>query len=186
MSDAKEIKTVIVETKPEVIVSSDEKKDVPLYVALKLSGEKTEQVVASSGIEKAKYSVVRGLKDPAHVTLVFYKDIQPRLKYVEYVEENYHSKVGKEISFQVVAFYVDKYCVACKVELKEDLAFFPADKNLHVTLMLNGKAPVYSNELIGRLNQKEYQLAEGEQILKPEEPLVFSGVLELVGKLWDN
>jgi hypothetical protein len=152
----------------------DSKQKVPLYVSLTLEKSLTEELkntlikkLNDLNIDVEKYKVKRGLEDPAHVTLAFSSDFKPINTYVEFFTNNYLSKKDETFTVQVIGFGYDDHCVACMVELGDsELQFYPETKKLHITMMLNGKPPVYSNELLQRLKQENYEF-------KPNENLIF-------------
>ena len=60
---------------------------VPVYVSLALSGETTRQLVDcfSALNQGIVYKVVRGLKDPAHVTLGYFSDFPSLQDFAEWL-----------------------------------------------------------------------------------------------------
>ncbi len=114
-----------------------------LYVSLQISPEDTEmlkEMIIKNGL--TDYKIKRNSKDLGHVTLCYHSDFKS-LELFEQFVENY-----KEDKYNIIIDSIvhDKHCVALTV--KSSVKFYPEDKNLHITMMLNGKPPVYSNTLI--------------------------------------
>ena len=78
--------------------------------------------------------------------------------------------------------------MAYLVELPENTSIYPMDKTPHITTLLNGKKPFYSNLLIkniyskNHINQGENFNSKKEELVWIEEPIVVSTKLKLMGK----
>ncbi len=121
-----------------------------VYVSLELGPENTEvlkDLLISYNLQD--YKVQRSSKDPAHVTLCYYSDFKTLVLFETFIEQ-YNKEENYDISVDSIVY--DDYCVAFTVNA--DVPFYPKDKNLHITMMLNNKKPIYSNKLIKDSNRK--------------------------------
>lgn len=125
------------------------------YISLQFDGPTTndlkEAIIKSGALNKLdQYKTVKDEKHPAHVTLAFHTD--PGFS-AAFVDMNYKQHENKSFPVHIDGFVHDEHCVALVVNSgkdKFDLPYLPPDKKLHVTMMLNNKPPVYSNELLSR------------------------------------
>lgn len=125
------------------------KKRIMGFVSLELDAKTTERMrtflTQEWEVDQKLYKTVRDEKHLAHVTLAFHTDAG----FSTLVENHYKAHVGKEFPFQVWGFVRDQFCVALLVNEKDfPLPYLPANKKLHITMMLKDKPAVYSNELI--------------------------------------
>lgn len=123
------------------------------YVSLQLDGKTTDQLreaITKSGVVKQdQYKTVKDEKNPAHVTLAFHTDEG----FAAFVDAHYkqHEHGKSFFKMHIDGFVHDEHCVALVVDTEKfELSYLPPDKKLHVTMMLNNKPPVYSNELLSR------------------------------------
>lgn len=101
----------------------------------------------ATGVDPGKYKMVRGLKDPCHATLCYHSDFVYGDRFEDFLEANY--RPGEKVRITVSEIVQDEHCVALCVDPVGPV-YYPPYKNLHLTMMLKGKPPVYSNELIAR------------------------------------
>jgi ubiquitin-protein ligase len=172
----------------------DKLEKLPLYVSLKLSGDTTAEISKLLMNEVTKitpnvkfdtFSVKRGVKDPGHITLIFNKDL-PLNEYHDFVLNNHYNYLNQCVDIKLIGFALDKSCIAFLVELPDNIKYHPADKNLHITMMLNGKPPVYSNTLITRIKNKlstNKKLGDDELIHYFQDKVTIPTVLEFCGFL---
>jgi hypothetical protein len=162
-----------------------------LYVSLKISPKDTEQLkehvtktLELSGIQ-FKYPVMRNKDDPAHITLCYFSDFKKHEDFMSFTEK--YNDVS-ECSAKIVSMAVDKHCVALCVESvngsdNSPIQYYPENKNLHITMMLNDKKPVYSNILIKGLKEqiKEKECPDSNSnMITFEKPLMIKCTLEKV------
>lgn len=172
----------IEEKKEDVAVAKVQLKQLPLYVSLKFTPDATQYLrdLLYKYENLDSYPVVRGDKDPAHVTLVFSSDLA-LLDYHNVVANDYLHLQGTQVEIQLVGYAKDNHCIAYRVELS--IPVYPKGKHPHITMALNGKRPMYSNELIHRLVNKGYNDEEGEKLVDFDTPIKVSGELKFEGVL---
>jgi ubiquitin-protein ligase len=172
--DEKPILVKLHEEKPKV--AKVKLTHLPLYVSLKFTPDATQYLrdLLSKYENLESYPVVRGHDDPAHVTLVFSSDM-PLLDYHNVVADDYHHLQGTQVEIQLVGYARDNHCIAYRVELP--IPVYPKGKFAHITMALNGKRPMYSNELIQRLVNKGISEA-GEKLVDFDTPIKISGELK--------
>jgi hypothetical protein len=121
-----------------------------LYVSVELSESDTVDLVnmARSCIKDTKYASIsyEGLKK-SHITLCYHSDFKqahagPFKEFIKKYTE------GLSISFNLNSLVVDEHAAAFRVSLIDEVPYYPEDKNLHITILLKDRKPVYSNELI--------------------------------------
>jgi len=182
----------------------EEKSDIvtldhpPVYVSGQLSGIDTHKLferLCKDMMRTTKnqkivdnYNVKFGMNKPAHVTLAFYKDKPNHDEWKEFVIGNYLPIQGNKFDLDIVGFAMDSNCVALMVRIPADIPFLPADKNLHLTMMLSGNTkPVYSNHLITTLKaKKDDDILENEFLAMYPDPIRYSATVKFVGKLRDK
>ncbi len=134
-----------------------------IYVSLEISPQDTEDLkqkilskMQEHGI-KHSYKTMKGLNENAHITLCYYSDFGDHKEFLKFTE--CYDDIGSIVAtIDNIAY--DEHCVALCISKvhdlknKKDVSFYPADKNLHITMFLNDIKPVYSNELIKRLKNK--------------------------------
>lgn len=157
----------------------------PVYVSASLNGDMTQKLkeylmdqLTEQKIPLEPYKVKRGVKDNAHVTLAYYNEFPTLDEYATVIESHYLNKKDKEIDIEVIGYGVDKHCVAAIVKLNDDIKYYPIDKKLHLTMMLNGKQPVYSNELLKRLSNKDHKLTADERLIMLDKPLQLKCIIK--------
>ncbi len=162
---------------------------LPVYISLGLDGLDTEELknkiiekLVEHKIDHAKYKIKRGIKDLAHLTLAFNSDFDSIEEYAEFIETNYSSNKDTIFSIKITGFAVDNNCVACMVKLN-NVKFYPSNKILHLTMMLNGKPPVYSNQLLKTLLDPNYKLKPDEKVIMFDSPIVMNSVIEFNGQI---
>ncbi len=131
---------------------------LPLYVSLELSPTATDVLMTQvqthlSFYDFSHYSVKRGLSQNGHITLAFSSDF-PLTEYQDIVQ-TYKQLESQSTTHQVEikGIAVDSHCVAVLVD-PLGLPVYPKTKLPHITLMLNGKQPVYSNTLLTTIHTK--------------------------------
>lgn len=152
----------------------------PMYVSATLSGDETQKLqerltvdLIEQKIPLEGYKIKRGVKDPAHITLAYHSDFAQLDDYADIIGAHYLHKKDQEIPIEVMGYGCDKYCVAALVKLGNDIKYYPSDKKLHLTMMLNGKPPVYSNELLKRLSEPHRILTEDERLVMFNQPIEY-------------
>lgn len=156
------------------------KDKTPVYVSLHISPENTEKLkdllleeLKKQKVDNTKYKTVRNRDDPAHVTLIYYKDMSTVKEYEEFITK-YDELLDKNVEFDIIGFASDSNCVAFTIDLK-DIAYYPLTKKTHITMMLFKKPPVYSNQLLARLTAKDYKLSENERFVTFDKPVKATG-----------
>jgi ubiquitin-protein ligase len=172
---------------------------LPVFISLTLTGTATESLQSELfryGIDNSHYSIqsIKDFHHPAHITMAFYKDFLTCSTWRAFIQQHYLKVRGDYFSFYVTGFVQDRYCVALMVKGIESIGSslslpgFPAHRQFHITMALNGKAPVYSNDLIRRLTlQANQTLNVDEQIVYfPNDGIKMEGKLEFQQKLFTN
>ena len=123
----------------------------PLLVQLSVSDVDSDKLQdkLESNIENYVEFGMRKLR-PVHCTLAYHKDFT---NFEEVVQKNFLLYSDKEIEITIYGYARDLHCIALLVSIPANIPYFPADKNLHITMRLNGRPPVYSNQLITRLKE---------------------------------
>jgi hypothetical protein len=150
-----------------------------LYVELAFSKETSEALLKlahktlkeSTEYNPSHYPLQ---KKETHVTLCYHSDFPNNDDFMDF-SKNYVDSADCECSLEYLV--VDKHCVAFGVHLSGDTKFYPSDKNLHITMMLNGKPPVYSNELIKNLKSGS---GTGSIVTLDKESLKLTGKIHFV------
>src|SRR5574343_624411 len=144
-----------------------------LYASIEFTEEDTKKLqkqVTEFLESKGLSTDYKTINSKVHVTLCFYSDFKDS-KDTEIFLENY--KEAKEYTINISQVAVDDHCVALTgLTIKPDIAFYPEDKNLHVTMMLNERKPVYSNELIKRC-------IKADSLLTLPEPIYITGTFRI-------
>jgi hypothetical protein len=157
---------------------------VPVYVGLDLSPEDCNALdkILESDLEESykKYTESKcSVKSPGHVTVAFNNTFSSLKEYETFVKKNY--KNGDTVELKVVGYAMDTKCVAFIIQLADGVEFHPPDKNLHVTALLNGEKPVYSNTLLERL--KKGDGSHPGKIVQFKTPITLTSRVKLNGKL---
>jgi len=123
---------------------------LPLYLSIELDGPTTEDLQSKikalvPGVDYSKYEVQRGVTDPAHLTLIFAKDL-PLEDYKQYLDR-YRPQVDHAFEIEVHGVSIDDHCVAV-LAYPRNLDFHPPNRYPHLTMMLHAQQPVYSNSLM--------------------------------------
>lgn len=123
------------------------------------------------------YKTMKGEKDHGHVTLIFHNEMKKE-DFEKFVENNYKNNENKEYKVNIIGFARDQYCVAYLVKLSDGIDYYPPTKNLHITMMLNNKQPVYSNVLISRLQEKDHIMETDEKLVMFPNPITVNAKLK--------
>jgi ubiquitin-protein ligase len=159
--------------------------ELPIFVSLELSSSETanlHNMLADQGVDISLYSTK---KEVGHVTLAFHSDFQNVEEYKKFVGYyNAFLKSNKtKYLVQVIGFAQDACCVALSVKLiDETLLYYPLSKKLHITMLLEKKPAVYSNQLLERVqdpNKKEMK----DRWVVFDKPIVVNTKLVFSGKL---
>ncbi len=81
---------------------------------------------------------------------------------------------------------MDNYYVTYLVELPENINKFPVDKMDHITTLLDGKKPFYSNKLLERVYPKSNKInykGINEELVWFQEPMKLNTTVKFYGKL---
>ena len=152
-----------------------------LYVQVLVSDSDTEYLHkhASSLLDTSCYP--KHIK-PVHLTACYHRDL-PADEFEQVVQTHYKPLETQEVSLTVLGLAADEKCVAYMVKptIQNSLQVFPANKDCHLTMMLNDAKPVYSNKMIARLKGKGAVKAE-EKYLWFEQPQVVKGVVDIVAR----
>lgn len=151
-----------------------------LYVQVLISDFDTEYLHkrVSSVVDTSRYPI--HIK-PVHMTVCYHRDL-PAEDFDHVVQTHYKPLEAQEVSLTVLGLAIDEKCVAYMVKptSESSVQVFPANKNCHLTTMLNNAKPVYSNELIARLKSKGV-VTEAEKCMWFQEPfIVVKGVVNIV------
>lgn len=171
------------------ITDSQPQERVPMYVSLDLDGDTTEKIkdmlieeCKKHNINHESYPTIRNMNDVCHVTLIFNKDLPTIEAYLEFIKNNYAHQLKKQVEVDIVGFAADQHCVAYMIKCNK-IAYHPADKNMHITMMLNAKQPVYSNDLLKRLLEPGRTLADTERLVTFDKPILVNGTINYVGNV---
>jgi hypothetical protein len=148
------------------------------YVGLFASSQETKRLADALAselrtrfqVDVAKaYPVRRNDKNICHVTIAHAVDCGGQQGIASVVRDTYRELLGKTVHVTVTGYAMDARCVALTVEVPSEIPVFPSDKACHITMLLNGREPKYSNALIGRL-RRQTKFHHGEHLVTLEEP----------------
>lgn len=170
----------------ESLLELHAKQYYPLYVSLQLTPEVRDSLVAkllTDGVDVSKYPTVAD----GHVTLCYSADFADQYIYKCFFDANYRHLEKQLFDIVIKSYAMDKHCIAFQIVLeprayKTSPVYYPPHKNLHITMLLNGKQPVYSNELIKRvLNNNSFNPDCKLVPIKPD--IRVAGELKFNGRL---
>ena len=156
----------------------------PLLVQLSISPENSDmlQDILETYLKRCGYRA-NGMKHvhPVHCTLAYCKGIED---FDTVVRDQYTPREHEEVLITIQGFVTDCYCVAFVVSIPPSLPSYPKDKNLHITMRLKGRPPVYSNHLIARLIDKmtKDESREGssaDRMVKLDDPFTISSTISV-------
>jgi ubiquitin-protein ligase len=129
----------------------DPSEKIPVYIGLEFddtsSGQLDVKLVENLKLKYPSYKKSNcNSKNHGHVTLAYYKSFKTVDDYTSFITSNYVK--DDPILVNVTGYVMNDYCVTFLVEVPSEVVYTPTDKSLHVTALLNGKPPVYSNTLI--------------------------------------
>jgi len=157
----------------------------PLYVSLNLTKEDMKVVVETvkDRLRNSTPLEYKQVNEEGHVTLAYSKDFKDLSEYKEFVDKHFRGEheEKKEYTIEVGGYGWDSDCVAALVYTGASV--YPKAKIPHITLMLNAKPPVYSNELLERLTRKDYVQKDNEDLVIFDKPLVLKTTLTFNGWL---
>lgn len=124
-----------------------------LYVSIEFSKETTQLLAEkihkyfeNNNISNTYKTVYNS---DCHITLCFFSDFK-KDEFTKFVLQ-YDELFEKEVEVEISQLAFDEHCVAftgIALDKSKNIKYYPEDKNLHITMMLNDKKPVYSNTLI--------------------------------------
>ena len=149
---------------------------LPLYVGLELSGEQTrtcQNLLDAYDVGK-EFKIQRSVKQPAHQTLVYHKDL-PESQYSERLNTVYTPLKNQHIRIRFKGIVADNKCVALLTDTPlapngEEIPVYPKGRIMHVTMRLRDSSipPVYSNDLAKRIlaNEEKGSKRSGDVYIK--------------------
>ena len=156
----------------------------PSLVQLSISHENSGwlQDVLESCLRRCAYRA-NGLTHicPSHCVLASREDAEG---FDTIVQNLYGPREHEEVQITIRGFVTDCYCVAFIVSIPPSVPIYPKDKNLHITMRLKGRAPVYSDHLIARLIDKmtKDESREGssaDRVVRLDEPITVSSSISV-------
>ena len=159
----------------------------PLLVQLSISAENSNmlQDILETYLKRCGYRA-NGMKHvhPVHCTLAYCKDAED---FDTIVRDSYTPREQEEVLITIQGFVTDCYCVAFIVSIPPSIPFYPNNKNLHITMRLKGRPPVYSNHLIARLIDKmtkddSREGSSADRLIRLDEPITVSSTLSVINK----
>jgi ubiquitin-protein ligase len=132
----------------------------PAFVKLSLNGEQTtrlQNLIDFYDLGK-DFRIRRSMKDPAHQTLIFHKDL-PKEQFTDVIRDIYAPLRDKLVELTITAIVADHQCVALITEApravnRTEVPRWPRDKIPHITMRLTDRVqPVYSNHLARRVTE---------------------------------
>lgn len=117
-----------------------------IYIAIQNSQETTDlllskvkEILDQHNISYSSYIP----KNETHITLFHKSDGD-----INEFSKNFTK--GQLVNYTIHKIAYDEKCICLSVT--SNVLYYPKDKNLHITLMLNNCSPVYSNELLAKSN----------------------------------
>ena len=163
----------------------------PVYIGLELddvsSGQLDAKLVQNLGKKYSNYKKSNcNSKNHGHVTLVYYKSFKTLDEYAQFISGNYEQDAP--VSVNVTGYVMNDKCIAFLVDVPSDVVYVPRDKHLHVTALLNGKPPVYSNTLIeNTMNpSNSADASDRGKIVTFDTPYEAKAAVKFYGKLRKN
>ena len=152
-----------------------------LYVQVLISDADTEYLHKHTSTLLDTSCYPKHIK-PVHLTACYHRDL-PINEFEHVVQTHYKPLETQEVSLTVLGLAADNKCVAYMVKptVPDSLQVFPANKDCHLTMMLNDAKPVYSNKLIARLKSKG-AVQQGEKCVWFDQPLHVTGVVNIVAR----
>lgn len=171
----------------ESLLELHAKQYYPLYVSLQLTPEVRDSLVAkllTDGVDVSKYPTVAD----GHVTLCYSADFADQYIYKCFFDANYRHLEKQLFDIVIKSYVMDKHCIAFQIVLeprayRTSPVYYPPHKNLHITMLLDGKQPVYSNELIKRVLTNNGLLNPDCKLVPLKPDIRVAGELKFNGRL---